>query len=281
MATEVANSDLAKRRTRTVIEDLAIIRCSALSPEQEQTIRAAGYDLDQILAIEGSAAEALHDAVFLTEQIARTTLGTNYDRIIASSEHYNTTVELLRPSRVIDLGGGCGITCFDAARIRSDCHFVVCDRSRNALEIGSRWAQRLNLANISFKRLDFTESNLESVLGVHNDLIMFEYVFALSFEHEDEADMIDQILPGMKTATRLLSSTGKVCVRFGEFSEQGLTGLIRAAHRAGLSVFSISVGATGCTFMFTREHGDDSEDVEVFRAIDEFGSQYRAMDSIE
>jgi SAM-dependent methyltransferase len=281
MAKEVANSELAKRRTRTAVEDLAIIRCDALSTEQEQEIRASGYDLDQILADEGIGAEALHDAVFLTEPIARATLGTNYERVVASSEHYQSTIESLRPLRVIDLGGGCGITCFDAARTWTDCDFVVCDRSRNVLEIGSRWAQRLNLTNVSFRRLDFTESNLESVLGRDNDLIVFEYVFTLSPEHEVEPDIIAQISPGMKTAAQLLRSTGKICIRFGEFCEQGLTGLIRAAHRNGLFVFSISAGATGCTFIFTREPGDDSEDAEVFRALDDFGCQFRAMDSRE
>lgn len=270
---------LDEHRIGTAVEELSISPCGALSKEQEQEIQASGYDLDRILANEGIAAEALHDAVFLTEEIARTTLGTNYERIVASSQDYKDTIELLRPSRVIDLGGGCGITCFDVAKIWSDCDFVVCDRSRNALEIGSRWAQRLSLANVSFKRLDFTEPDLESVLGGDNDLIVFEYVFALNLEHE--ADMIAQISRGMKTASDLLSSTGKVYVRFGEFSEQGLSGLVRAAHRADFSVFSISAGVTGCTFIFTREPSDDSEDTEVFHAIDEIGSRFRALDSGE
>jgi len=142
------------------VEDLAIRKCDGLSAEQEQEIRAAGYDLDQILEKEGLTAESLHDAVFLTERIARTTLGANYERLVACRNDYKETIALFRPSRVIDLGGGCGITCFDAAKIARDCHFVVCDRSRNALKIGQRWAQYLRLTNVSFKRLDFTEPNL-------------------------------------------------------------------------------------------------------------------------
>lgn len=276
MAEEIKNSGSTERRISTAVSDLAIIQCDGLSTEQEQEIRASGYDLDQILADGGIAAEGLHDAVFLTEQIARTTLGTNYERIIASSEHYIDTIRLLRPSRVIDLGGGCGVTCFDAARNRSDCHFVICDRSRNALKLGQRWAQFLHLTNVSFKRLDFTEAHVESVLGSDNDLAVFEYVFNHSLEYE--TDMIAQLSPGMNTAARLLNSRGKLCVRFGKFSEPGLTGLVRAAHRASFSVYSISAGATGCSFIFTREPGHDSEDAEVFHAIDEVGCQFRALD---
>lgn len=266
---------------RSAVDALAIRRRDSLSAEQEQQILAAGYNLDRILADEGIAAEALHDAMFLTEDIARTTLGTNYERIIASSEQYNDTIAILRPSRVVDFGGGCGITCFDAAGTWRNCEFIVCDRSRNALEIGLRWAKRLNLTNVSFRRLDFTDSNLESVLGADNDLIVFEYIFTLSSKHEDETDVIARVSPGMKTATRLLSSTGKVCVRFGEFSEQGLGGLIRATYRVGLFVYSIAATAKGCTFVFTRDDCEDSEDAEVFRAIDEFGCQFRAIDSGE
>ncbi len=258
------------------IKELAIVRCDGLSEEQEQEIRASGCDLDQILAQEGITAEALHDALFLTEQIARTTLGTNYDRIVASSDDYKDTIELLRPSSVIDLGGGCGITCFDAARSRSDCQFVICDRSPNALKIGQRWANSLNLANVSFKRLNFAESHLESVLGTDNDLIVFEYVFNHSLEHE--SDMIIQLTSGIKTAAQLLNSTGTLYVRFGEFSEPGLTGLVRAARRAGFSVHSISAGRTGCSFTFNREAADGSEDAEVFHALDEVGCQFRALD---
>ena len=41
--------------------------------------------------------------MYLNEEIARTTLGTNYERIIASIENYNDTIAMLRPSKIIDL----------------------------------------------------------------------------------------------------------------------------------------------------------------------------------
>lgn len=260
------------------IDALEIRRCDRLSAEQEGRIRAAGYDLDRIRAEEGVAAETLHDAMFLTEDIARTALGTNYNRIIASIEHYSSTVANLRPRRVVDFGGGCGITCFDAAGTWRDCEFIVCDRSRNALEIGLGWARRFGLTNVSFERLDFTHANLESVLGSDNDLVVFEFVFSLGFELEDEPGVIAHTLPGMRTAAPLLNATGKVCVRFGEYSEHGLTGLVRAAYRFGLFVQSLSVSETGFTFLFDKDNTDRSEDAEVFCALDDFGCQVRAMD---
>ena len=82
----------------------------------------------------------------------------------------------------------------------------------------------------------------------------------------------------MNGAARLLNSTGKLYVRFGEFSEPGLAGLVRAAHRASFSVYSVSAAVTGCSFIFTKEVRDDSEDAEVFHAMDEVGCQFRALD---
>lgn len=264
-----------------VIDALEIRPRNSLSAEQERQICAAGYDLDRIRAEEGVAAEELHDAMFLTEDIARTTLGTNYNRIIASIEHYSRMVDNLRPRRVVDFGGGCGITCFDAAERWRSCEFIVCDRSLNALEIGSQWAGKLGLTNVKYQRLDFTHAKLESVLRSDNDLIVFEYVFRLGFEFEEESEVITHTLPGMNTAAPLLGSRGMVCVRFGEFSEHGLTGLVRAAYRAGLFVQSVSGSDSGFTFLFDTDNTDRSEDAEVFCALDDFGCQVRAMDSGE
>src|ERR1700724_2231454 len=228
----------------SALDALDIRRANGLSDEQEEQIRAAGYDLDKILLEQGITAEALHEAMFLNEEIARTTLGTNHERIIASIENYNDTIAMLRPSKIVDLGGGCGFTCFDAAKTWRDCKFVVCDRSRNPLEIGRVWAERLGLTNVSFERLDFRDANLDSILGSDNDLVVFEFVFSLGFELQEEADVIGHTSVGLETAAQLLNTTGKVCVRFAEFSEHGLTGLVRSAYRTGLFFFFIFATGT-------------------------------------
>ena len=54
--------------------------------------------------------------MFATEQSARTTLGRNHGRIGASIDKCNETVLKIHPSKVIDVGGGCGVVCFDAVR---------------------------------------------------------------------------------------------------------------------------------------------------------------------
>lgn len=274
----VGSSTPTEGRERGALDALDIRRANGLSDEQEEQIRAAGYDLDKILLEQGITAEALHEAMFLNEEIARTTLGTNYERIIASIENYNDTIAILRPSKIVDLGGGCGFTCFDAAKTWRDCKFVVCDRSSNPLEIGRVWAERLGLTNVSFRRLDFKTSNLEAILGSDNDLVIFEFVFNVGFECDEESDVIAQISPGMRSAARLLSGTGKVCVRFGEFSEHGVSGLVRSAYRTRLFVHSISASETGFTFVFGKEPSSNSEDAEVFCAMDDLGCEVRALD---
>jgi len=275
VAEKVAASGLCAFSTVGVLQQLCINPCDGLTPKQEEQIRAAGYDIGSILDEGGIAAERLHDALFLTPEIARTTIGRNYERVAGSIKSCNRAVQELPPaSRIVDLGGACGIICFEAAKIRPDCSFQIADRSQNALLIGCEWARNLDLLNVSHKRLSFADPDLGVVLGEDNELVVIEYVFEVGGDWENEDQAINDFTPGLTAASRILSSSGVVQVRFGDSSEAGLAGLIRAAYRANLLITSLSVEREGCTLVFKSEdHGDRSEDSEVFNAMDAFASQ--------
>jgi SAM-dependent methyltransferase len=268
-------SHLVQQESSSVLTELGIVPGHGLLDSHRDQIRRAGFDLDEIIDLSD---ERVHDAAFLTEEIARATLGRNHERIVASIRNCSETISELNPSRVVDLGGGCGVICFDPARNFPTTKFVVCDRSANALRIGRRWAERLKLENVFFVRADFSEPSAPDVIGRDADLVLLEYVFDLGFEREHEEDVISSVSPALRAAATLVRPRGKVQVRFGEFSEPGINGLVRAAYRAGLFICDVSFAIDGCTFQFSKTACERSEDAEVFSAMDWFSAQVRAAD---
>lgn len=255
-------------------QTLGIVACGGFSELHEEQIRAAGYDLDAILAEEGIASERLHDALFLTTEIARITIGANYERVSGSIKSCNRATERLpSSSNIVDLGGASGIICFEAAMIRPDCNFAIADRSQNALTVGRRWAETLNLQNVKYTALSFSDAQPKLILGAENDFVMLEYVFDVGGACENEDDAINDFKPGLWTASRILKRTGAVQIRFGESGEVGLTALIRAAYRTELLMSSLSVAPEGCTLVFRKDYESHSENLEVSRAINEFASE--------
>ena len=215
--------------------------------------------------------------MFATEQIARTTLGRNHGRIAASIDKCTEAVLKIQPSKVIDVGGGCGIVCFHAALKRPESRFVVVDRSTNALTIGTKWAKDLDLGNVSFRRFDFTSANRVSTLGCNYDFALLEYVFDVDPDCDDTDEIVEGMMPALLTASRILRSEAPLQIRFGAFSEIGLSALVRSACRAGFFVSSVLVARDGCTLSLKQGGGaNHAEDSEVLRVLEDFSFQCQA-----
>ena len=261
--------------SRSLLQRLEIAPCAGLLPEHEQKLANAGHDLASL----NSEAEALHDALFSTEEIARLVLGANYGRLTASMKRCTSAVAAIAPARVVDLGGGCGIVCFEAAQLSPESTFYVVDRSRSALAIGELWASRLGLSNVSFVRVEFGASDLGRVLGTDYDLVVLEYVFDAAPLHGDETQAVSEMTPAFTSAVSRLRERAVVQVRFGNFCEVGISALVRAAFRVGLLVDLIELARDGCTLRFTRsQEPERTEDSEVSQALESLSSQYWAQD---
>jgi hypothetical protein len=100
--------------------------------------------------------------------------------------------------------------------------------------------------------MDFSHSDPASILGTQNDLALIEYVFDLGSEWEYENRVIADVMPAIGVASRILREEGTAQVRFGEFTEVGLTGLIRAGFRSGTLADSVGIAHDGCTFIFRK-----------------------------
>lgn len=257
------------------LADLNIKPGEGLLDTHLEHIRSAGFDLTSISDLSGVR---LYDAAFLTEDIALATLGGNYGRLVASIRNCTAAISDLKPCRVLDLGGGCGAICFEAARHFPATTFVVADRSINALKIGQKWTDRLKLQNILFVSADFSDSTTAGVLGRDYDLVLLEYIFELGSERENEDEVIATVSPALKMAVSVSKPYGKVQVRFGEFSEYGINGLVRAAYRAHLTVDDVLFAEDGCTFRFCKDKCERCEDQEVLIAMDWFSMQLRVAD---
>lgn len=266
-------------RGHPLLAELGIFASGPVAQEHEDAMTESGYNLEQLSCTEGLNAERFHDALFLSEDIARAVVGSNYPRIVASMRRCTRAVS--GANRVIiDLGGGCGVTCFDAARLNPHSRFVVVDRSRNALAVGSKWASQLGLSNVTFERSDFTDtSGTTSLVGNSNDVVLLEYVFDPGGELEDEEKVIEDEIPAFRTAAALVRSGGRVQVGFGDFREEQFSGMIRAAYRCSLSFSSVDVATDGFAVTFEKERPDErrSEEADVFAAFDDFACQCRTV----
>src|ERR1700680_4349322 len=124
-----SSSNPANMSPEALLGHLGVRQCKGLTVAHREQIKGAGYDLDMIADKDGLSAERLHDAAFLTEEIARTTLGGNYERLVGSINSCSFVVRKRAPLRVVDLGGACGIVFFTAATENPVCQFVIIDRS--------------------------------------------------------------------------------------------------------------------------------------------------------
>jgi hypothetical protein len=236
-------------------------------------------NLDEAAETEGHLSELVNDAIFASESIAKAILGSNFERIVGSMELCAKAVRELQPSKIVDLGGACGLTCFKAAEETPKSRFVVADRSRNALNIGKAWVESLRLTNIQFVRLDFCDSDPVASLGDENDLALLEYVLNISPETEHPDEAAEEMRLAVVTASMILRHGGCLQVRFGDYSDTGLAGLVRAACRAGLALEDASICRVGCTFLFERgDIVDLNEDREESIAFELFGSSLRRFE---
>jgi hypothetical protein len=256
----------------TLLIQLGIRPGHGLTSAHRKQIADAGYDLDMIVAEQGLSAERLHDAAFMAEEIARITLGSNYERLIGSIDTCRSIARKLAPLRVADLGGACGIVCFIAATENPVCQFVIIDRSHNALSIGEAWAQRFALKNISFVYMDFQHPDL-ALFENNFDLVLLEYVLNMTPDGTEE-DVIAEMTPAVRTASKILRPAAVLQVRFGDFLEVGITALVRTAFRYGLAVQKTIGCATGCTILFAMQSPPDiDEQTEAFRVFEDLASQ--------
>lgn len=257
----------------SLLHRLRITRGDGVTSAQRKQMEHAGYDLDVIVADNGLSAERLHDAAFMNEEIARATLGGNYERLVGSIGSCCSVVRKLAPLRVADLGGACGIVCFGAAMESPTREFVIIDRSSNALAIGRRWAQRLRIENMLFVRRDFSDSTLPALRDTF-DLVLLEYVLDLAGDHTQEELAIAEMTPASRAASEILRLEGILQVRFGDFNELGVTALIRSAFRNHLFVESVSASAIGCAITFAKKADlHRSEDTEALTAFENLALQ--------
>jgi hypothetical protein len=242
-------------------------------------VKEAGFDVDQIYSGNYTSSEDLHDRLFATVPLARVTLGTNYDRVLASMRNCSGAVVALPASQIVDLGGGCGIVCFNAALERPDCDFYILDRSQKALAVGRNWASELGIANVLFLVNDFATAHPPASLVGKANLILLEYVLDLRGASEDREQIILEMTPPLTVASKVLGPAGIIRIRFGEFSEIGVDALTRAAFRLQLLVTSTCIAEDGCTIeMNSRSILGRNEDREYFSVMDDIASQFRAYD---
>jgi 2-polyprenyl-3-methyl-5-hydroxy-6-metoxy-1,4-benzoquinol methylase len=258
---------------KAILSKLRLRPCDGLTDAHREQIHASGYDLD-VIADEGDLSSMrLHDAAFLTEETARAALGGNYERLVSSIDSCNLIIEKLAPQRVADLGGACGIVCFAAATENPVCQFVIVDRSRNALAVGQKWAQRLGIRNMSFVQRDFSDSAIPT-LGDDFDVVLLEYVLSVASNHAEQGLAIAEMTPAMLAASKILRASGVLQVRFGDFNEMGVTALVRTAFRNGLFVESVCARSIGCTITFAkRPLADRSENAEAISAFEDLAQQ--------
>lgn len=249
-----------------IFEKVGLVVGSRLTPELEREMCLAGYDRDTICDSEGPQSERFHDALFATESIARAVIGSNLVRISYSMEACTELMATRRPDKIVDIGGGCGIVCFDAAAKFPDSQFTNLDRSYNALSIGREWARRLDLENFVFVRREFLQTECAAENICDNGLALLEYVLDLAPACDDEDSIIIQMTPAIEVASQLIRTGGALQVRFGEFQENGFTALIRSAFRSGLVVESVDVTAHGHAVIFekrTTERGSENQEVDT------------------
>ena len=129
------------------------------------------------------------DQMFLTEELARRTLSGDYQRILKTLKAFNSFVNLPKhPQKISDIGGGCGIFSMWLAKSYPKASLVVYDRSKQSLEIGALWAERLGLDNIQFRRTTYNE--LASTESAHdNDIVFVAQGLDTDISPDQEADL--------------------------------------------------------------------------------------------
>ena len=264
-----------------IFEKLALAAGNGLTPEHEQQLRLAGYDLDSICDSERPQSERFHDALFVTETSALAVIGSNLVRIGYSMKACTDIVAAFLPGKVADIGGACGIVCFDAALKFPDRRFAIIDRSDNALSVGRQWAEQLDHRNVMFVRREFSQTQSTDEITRDYDLALLEYVLDVSPACDDEDSIIIQMTPALARASRILRPAGALQVRFGEFHGNGFTALIRSAFRIGFVVESIDATAQGNAIVFRKGITErERENSETTCAFDDFLSEYSKLSDL-
>jgi hypothetical protein len=241
-----------------VFRRLGVVPCERLSPAQQAKVDAIGIDCGE-----------LHNAIFADEDFARAALGLNLERIVASMDALKEKIRLSGVRRIVDLGGGCGLVCFEAAARFPDVEFVVTDRAKNALSMGEQWVKRIGLRNVSFVAFDFAAAPPFEI-GAKFELAWIDYVFDLMIPEEQEESMLalaESMSPAFGAASAILNDTGKVSIRFGGYTLEGLRALTAATLRHSWLLDGLCSTATGTTGTYARGDASSTSECREFEML--------------
>lgn len=177
-------------------------------------------DVDQVGDIMNAEEMNPH---FIDEEIAIETLGGNFDRLANSMERLESSPVFKKGKldRICDLGGGTGIIGMWLTK-NGKCAFCeVVDHAENPLAVGQKWAERLSIQGLQFKRASYAGF---AVAGTHD----FDFVFA---EHAVDLGYVPQNpdLPdtsGDETESSFLKRYSELAGAFSSSLRSGGVGVI-------------------------------------------------------
>lgn len=207
-----------------------------------------GLDTDRFADISVISPEA-NEYYFITEEIARNTLSSNYDRYVCHLKSFETLSGFPdNPARIADLGGGCGTVALWLAQKYPKAEVSVYDGSERSLIIGRKWAEDLGLSNIRFIK-SLYENIAETSSIEENDLvIMFHGVdmrleapvlngkFLLSDLYNPATGASNTDLQAVARAFNKLLKPNGVAVFAAGWTEWGLVTFFDEMRRVGINV---------------------------------------------
>jgi SAM-dependent methyltransferase len=211
-----------------------------------RAVQKAGGNHDDIVRHGGFSPEA-GSVYYITEQIAKRVLSTEYDTLLTYLQYFRRLCESLPSLRKIaDIGGGTGIVSMYLAACHPECKATVYDHSPAQLALGRKWTKEQNLRGVRFVQSTYGQLANQVKAGSH-DLVMFVRAMDLKLPAPGSGDLSLRIpdcpvrrpSPDIQTAvtaiSRLLAPDG-VGVISCALSGWGLVTLFESVRRAGLGV---------------------------------------------
>ncbi len=263
------------RNAASFLNALGVTRCTShLNSKDKKEIKSLGYDLDQIIENEGSTSENLHNALFVTERIAKKILCGDVERVLGTLEKLSESIPLLEKESgvVADLGGGVGLASIWSARQYPQWYFHVIDHATAPLILGEKWAKQLNIPNIKFHRRTFEEI-IQTKNQFECDLVLLDYVLIPGTDDQDTDPLTKEMQPALVASATLLKDEAHCLIRFGHFNDLGMAALIQAAWNAGLQIVidNSCVENRGTSIWFKKTTCDQGDAyAEAMKLLDKF-----------
>ena len=249
MVKMTAQKKFSRSKVHDFFEKLGLRRRSRKSDFTSRfydEVKQAGGDPD-LLEEDGDGFGAnAQNIFFITEEIAKKTLSTDYDRILKHICDFHEFSGIPVPlERVADMGGGTGIQAMWLAKEYPNAKVTVYDHGEKQLHLGAKWAAENNIRNIDYVHLSYAQisTNIKS----HDcDLVFLIHGLNFSIDISEESNTFlyrkaESIIPNedIVSAARGMANLLKPCgvgIFSNNWREYGLIHLFAALRQVGLGV---------------------------------------------